>query len=234
LNQISKSILKRIAHISTTVFAFSGILFLASCGNNNKACRSKTEGIIEFDTKAVDENHPMASLAPSSATLKYKDQNFVMEMSSFGFNTSIFGNLQEKTMTQTVKFLDLKQACVEKEQDIKAENDEFKLKITETKETKQIAGLKCYKLKVSLVDSPQVTFDAYYTKDLGEGDFNKLTPYAQVKGMLMDYRAKRMGMEMHFQAKEVKKIMVEDASFEIPKDINYVSKATIRKTCNPI
>jgi hypothetical protein len=230
----SKSILVRISNINTTICSAFALVILSACGGGEKACTSKSEGVIEFDTKAVDENHPMASLAPSSATLKYKDENFVMEMSSFGFNTSIFGNLENKTMTQTVKFLDLKQACVEKEQDIKDENDEFKLKITETKETKQIAGLKCYKLKVSLVDSPQVTFDAYYTKDLGEGDFNKLTPYAQVKGMLMDYRAKRMGMEMHFKATEVKKIVVEDESFEIPKDINYVSKATIRKTCNPM
>lgn len=225
-------------NINTTLCSAFAAVILCTQGCSEpkveKASSSKNEGVIEFETKAVDENHPMASLAPSSAILKYKNADFVMEMSSFGFNTCIFGNLDKKTMTQTVKFLDLKQAYVEKEQDIKEENSEFKLKITETKETKQIAGLKCYKLKVSLVDSPQVTFDAYYTKDLGEGDFNKLTPYAQVKGMLMDYRAKRMGMEMHFKAKEVKKIMVEDGTFDLPKDVNYVSKATIRKTVNPI
>ncbi len=211
------------------------ILFTQSCGNKTeRAATSESEGVIEFETKAVDENHPMATLAPSSATLKYKNEHFVMEMSSFGFNTRIFGNLDLKTMTQTIKFLDLKQGYLEKEPDIKIENDEFKLKITETKETKQIAGLKCYKLKVSLVDSPQVTFDAYYTKDLGTGDFNKLTPYSQIKGMLMDYRAKRMGMEMHFKAKEVRKVSVDDESFDVPKDINYVSKAVIRQTVNPI
>lgn len=224
--------------INTTLFTvFAATLLLSfSCGDKKKetASTSGNEGVIEFETKAVDENHPMATLAPSSATLKFKNEHFVMEMSSFGFNTRIFGNLNQKTMTQTIKFLDLKQACVEKEQDIKEENDDFKLNITETKETKEIAGLKCIKLKVSLVDSPQVTFDAYYTKDLGEGDFNKLTPYAQVKGMLIDYRAKRMGMEMHFKAKEFRKITVEDESFDVPKDIDYVSKDVIRKTVNPI
>lgn len=225
------------SYINTTLCAAFAVvlLFTQSCGNKTeRACSSESEGVIEFETKAVDQNHPMATLAPSSATLKYKNEHFVMEMSSFGFNTRIFGNLDLKTMTQTIKFLDLKQGYLEKEPDIKMENDEFKLKITETKETKQIAGLKCYKLKVSLVDSPQVTFDAYYTKDLGTGDFNKLTPYSQIKGMLMDYRAKRMGMEMHFKAKEVRKVSVDDESFDVPKDINYVSKATIRQTVNPL
>jgi hypothetical protein len=226
-------------HINTSLLtASAAILFsLQSCKNNSESkaeSTSDSEGVIEFETKAVDNQHPMASLAPSSATLKYKDRHFVMEMSSFGFNTSIFGDLENKTMTQTIKFFDLKQACLEKEPDIKKENDDYKLNIQETKETKQIAGLKCYKLKVSLVDSPQVTFDAYYTKDLGTGDFNKLTPYAQVKGMLIDYRAKRMGMEMHFKAKEFKKVSVDDESFTIPKDVNFVSKETIRKTVNPL
>lgn len=228
-----------VRHIYTTLLLASAalVLSLQSCKSDDKASAdagSNTEGVIEFETKAVDQEHPMASLAPSSATLKYKDRHFVMEMSSFGFNTNIYGDLEKKTMTQTIKFFDLKQACLENESDIKKENDDFKIKIEETKETKQIAGLKCYKLKVSMVDSPQVTFDAYYTKDLGVGDFNKLSPYAQIKGMLIDYRAKRMGMEMHFKAKEVKHTLVDDESFTIPKDVNFVSKETIRKTVNPL
>lgn len=224
--------------IKLPLIAFIAFLFavLPSCKNENGVTErsSENEGVIEFETKAVDEEHPMATLVPSSATLKYKDANFVMEMSSFGFNTSIFGNLENKTMTQTITFMDLRQGCVEKEGDIKKENEDYKLNIQETKETKQIAGLKCYKLKVSLVDSPEVKFDAYYTKDLGIGDFNKLTPYASVKGMLMDYRAKRMGMEMHFKAKEVKSIGVADESFNLPQGITFVSKETIRKTVNPL
>jgi hypothetical protein len=224
--------------INTTLLTTAAaIMFsLQSCKNDGSVagCTSNSEGVIEFETNAVDAAHPMASLAPSSATLKYKDRQFVMEMSSFGFKTNIYGDLEKKTMTQTIKFFDLKQACLENEPDIKKENEDYKINIEETKETKQIAGLKCYKLKVSMVDSPQVTFDAYYTKDLGMGDFNKLTPYAQIKGMLMDYRAKRMGMEMHFKAKEVKNVTVEDASFTIPKDVNFVSKETIRQTVNPL
>lgn len=209
---------------------------MISCKNDTAATErsSDNEGVIEFETKAIDAEHPMANLVPNSATLKYKDENFVMEMSSFGFNTSIFGNLKKKTMTQTITFMDLRQGCVDKEGDINKENANYKLNIQETKETKQIAGLKCYKLKVSLVDSPEVKFDAYYTKDLGVGDFNKLTPYSQIKGMLMDYRAKRMGMEMHFKAKEVKSIGVADESFNLPTGITYVSRETLRKTVNPL
>jgi hypothetical protein len=231
--------LKKSSAITKQLLIASIAFFCAvmpSCKNDDAVAErsSENEGVIEFETKAVDVEHPMANLVPNSATLKYKDEHFVMQMSSFGFNTSIFGNLKKKTMTQTITFMDLKQGCVDKEGDIRKENEDYKLNIQETKETKQIAGMKCYKLKVSLVDSPQVKFDAYYTKDLGVGDFNKLTPYAQIKGMLMDYRAKRMGMEMHFKAKEVKSVGVADESFNLPVGITYVSRETLRKTVNPL
>ena len=72
------------------------------------------EGIIEFDTKAIDEQHPLYGLAPSSATLKYKKDKFAIEMSTMGmFNTAIIGDTKAKTVAQTVKFMDIKQACIE-------------------------------------------------------------------------------------------------------------------------
>ena len=117
---------------------------MPSCKNDDAVAErsSENEGVIEFETKAVDVEHPMANLVPNSATLKYKDENFVMQMSSFGFNTSIFGNLKKKTMTKTITFMDVKQGCVDKEGDIRKENEDYKLNMQENKENKQIEGMK--------------------------------------------------------------------------------------------
>lgn len=216
---------------SLTAFIFLSVITLTlvtSCGSSKAG--GANEGVIEFDTKAIDQTHPLAGLAPGSATLRFNNDKFVMEMSTMGmFNTSIIGNLTEKTMAQTVKFMDIKQACIETEKDIIAENDGYKLKIEETKETKKILGFKAHKLKVTMVDNPSIVFDAWYTKDLGMENCNALTPYAEVKGVLLDYRAKKMGMEMHFVAKKYDKVEVPESSFEIPAYMRIVSKEAMTK-----
>jgi hypothetical protein len=156
-----------------------------------------------------------------------------MEMSTMGmFNTMFICNQTNKTLTQMVKFLDIKQACIETEKDIKKENDDYKLKYEECKETKIIAGYKCSKIKVSMVNDPSVTFEAYYTKEMGVENVNALSPYQGVKGMLMQYRLKKMGLEMQFTAKSVKKADITDNTFEIPAYFKIVSKAEIEKIFN--
>jgi hypothetical protein len=202
---------------------------LQSCSGEEKL-GGNDEGVIEFDSKAVDQTHPLSGLAPGSAILKYKKDKFVIEMSTMGmFNTSVIGNLQDKTLIQTVKFMDIKQYCVENEADIKDENNAYKIKIEETKETKKLLGLKCHKLKVSMVDNPAITFDAWYTKDLGMENCNALTPYSAVKGVMLDYRIKKMGMEMRFMAKKVNHIEVPDNSFDVPATMKKVTKVEMQK-----
>ncbi len=200
----------------------------SSCSSDKSG--GSEEGIIEFDTKAIDEQHPLYGLAPSSATLKFKKEKFAIEMSTMGmFNTAIIGDNKAKTVAQTVKFMDIKQACIENEKDIITENLDFALKIEETKDTKKIMGLKAHKIKVTMAANPTITFDAWYTKELGMEDCNALTPYSQVKGVLLDYRIKKMGLEMHFIAKSIKKVEVPDNTFEIPASMKIVSKEEMAK-----
>lgn len=203
--------------------------FLTSCGNDAKS-GSKGEGLIEFDTKGVDPTHPLYGFAPSAATFKFKGEKFIIEMSTMGmFNTSVIVDNKAKTIAQTVKFLDIKQACIENEQDLVEENADYVLKIEETNETKKIIGLKCYKAHVTKVSEPNVKFDVWYTKELGMENINALTPYAQLKGVLMDYRVKKMGMELHFAAKSHKDIAIPDNAFDIPASMKIVPKSEMEE-----
>ncbi len=203
------------------------LLSSSSCKQN---AGGDNEGVIEFDTKGVDESHPLYGLAPSTATLKFKQDKFALEMSTMGiFNTTIIGDLTAKTLAQTVKFMDIKMACIEKENEITADNQDFEIKFEETKETKKIANQKCYKIKVTMVKNPAVTFDAWYTKDLGLPNCNDLNPYKGVPGVLLDYRIKKMGLEMHFVAKSTKSIEVSDNTFEIPAYMKIVNKEEMAK-----
>jgi hypothetical protein len=220
----------------TKVFICAGffllLAFITSCQDDSKS-GGKGEGILEYDTKGVDPNHPLFTFAPSSATMKFKPEKFIIEMSTMGmFNTSVIVDSKAKTIAQTVKFLDIKQACIEKEADLAPSNEEYALKLEETKETKKIAGLKCYKVKATKIHEPNVSFDVWYTKELGSETCNALTPYAQLKGILMDYRIKKMGMELHFLAKSYKNVEIPDQAFEIPAAMKIVPKEEMEKFIN--
>jgi hypothetical protein len=209
------------------ILAFMGLAFTFCKNSTDKVM---DEGIIEYDTKVVDENHPLAGLAPSSATLKFKNDKFIMEMSTMGmFNTMFICNITNKTLTQMVKFMDVKQACIENEKDIAQENALYKLKIEETKETKIIAGYKCTRVKITMVEDPSVVFDAYYTKEMGMEMVNSLSPYAGIKGMLMQYRLKKMGLEMQFTARSVKQADIPENTFEVPAYFKIVSRDEMKK-----
>lgn len=198
--------------------------------NSGKAVQ---EGIIEYDAKVVDFNHPLAELAPGAATLKFKSDKLEMEMTAMGmFKNTYVCNLTDKTIIQMVNFLDLKQASIDNEAEIIKENDAYKLIIEETNETKVIAGYKCKKIKVKKVSNPSVAFDAYYTSEMGSDKMNELSPYSGVKGMLMQYRLSKMGLEMEFTAKSVKKAKISDDSFEIPRNFKRITKEEMQKFFN--
>ncbi|MES2678724.1 MAG: hypothetical protein V4635_02515 [Bacteroidota bacterium] len=220
--------MSNLKHIARTLVVANIILLFTACGSSGTG--GKDEGVIEFDTKGVDEKHPLYGLAPSSATLKFKGDKFAIEMSTMGmFNTAIIGDAKAKTITQTVKFLDIKQACIQNENDIKADNLDFALKLDETGETKKIINLKCYKVHATKVNEPNVSFDVWYTKELGMENCNALTPYAQLKGVLLDYRVKKLGLEMHFLAKHYEQALVPDNTFEIPPSMKIISQEEMAK-----
>lgn len=208
---------------------FGLCLLFSFCGTNFTG-KAANEGVIEYETKVINESHPLAGLAPTSATLKFKDDKFYMEMSALGmFNTMFVCDLTKKTLTQMVKFLDMKQACIESENDIIQENNAYKLTYKETKETKEIAGYKCKKIVITMVNDPSIVFDAYYTNEMGAENINSLSPYNGIKGMLMQYRLKKMGLELEFTAKKVINEKIPDSTFELPAYFKIVSAEEMKQ-----
>ena len=198
-------------------------LIASSCNYTNP--KFINEGVIEYDAKVVDENHPMAGLAPGKMTVRFKNNLFAAEMSTMGvFTTTFIANPTKKTLIQLVKVFEIKQASIDNEKAIQAENDNYKLEFEETKETKEIAGYKCKKVIAKLVDDPTVKFDVFYTEELNVTAPNFSNPYSKIKGMLMEYRLKKFGLEMTFTAIGVKKEEVPDETFELPAYYKVISK----------
>lgn len=217
-----KHLLKR-PILNNLFFFFAAVLFLASCSGNDP--KFINEGVIEYDAKVVDVNHPMATLAPGSMTVKFKDDMFSSEMSTMGvFTTTFIANPKKKTMTQMVKVFEEKTACIENEKMIAEENAKYKLNLEETKETKMIAGYKCRKVIATMADDPTIKFDVYYTEGLNVKSANFSNPYSSLKGMLMQFRLKKFGLEMEFTAKSVKKEDIPESTFELPAYYKIISK----------
>jgi hypothetical protein len=208
---------------------------LASCGNSKRTESSLTEGVIEYNAEVVDQAHPMAGLAPSTATVKFKDNKLQVEMSTMGiFNTTFISNPAKRTLSQMVKFMDIKNACIQNEADLVKENKDYELKLEEVKATKKIAGYNCKKIKATMVNDPNITFDVYYTDELGLDSINNIGPYRQVKGMLMQYRLKKLGLEMCFTATAVKKEEIKDEDFEVPAYYKIVTRSEMEKLFDDI
>lgn len=213
-----------------SLFVTALVILFTSCGGSKKAENALTEGVIEYKADVVDETHPMAGLAPGEATVKFKNNNLMVELSVMGvLNTRFVSIPANNTLSQMVKFLDIKSACIESQKDLDLANKDYELKFEETKETKKIAGYLCKRVKTSFVNDPSITFDTYYTTDLGLDSINNVGPYRQLKGMLMQYRLKKLGLEMCFTATAVKQEEISDTEFEIPTYYKIITRPEMDK-----
>ncbi len=215
--------------IALFIVLICAFIFTSCGGDKPKVENSLTEGVIQYKADVVDATHPMAGLAPGEATVKFKNNNLMVELSVMGvLNTRFVSMPSNGTLSQMVKFLDIKSACIETREDL-CKDKEYELKFEETKDTKKIAGYLCKRVKTSFVNDPTVTFDTYYTSDLGLDSINNVGPYKQLKGMLMQYRLKKLGLEMCFTATSVKEEEINDTEFEIPTYYKIITRPEMDK-----
>ena len=214
-----------------SLLSFSVICF--SCGGSRRSENSINEGVIEYKANVINEHHPLASFAPSTATVKIKNDKWILEMSTMGiFNIYFSCNLENKTLAQMIKYMDIKNACVETDSMLIEENNKYKLTFKETNETKLIAGYKCKKVIATKVSDPSEVFDVYYTPDIGPENSNALTPYKELKGMPLDYRVLRLGLEIHFIATCVKSEEIKDTEFDVPSYYKILTRPEFDKEFN--
>ncbi|GAB4208676.1 MAG: hypothetical protein Fur0023_20430 [Bacteroidia bacterium] len=203
--------------------------FFVSC-NSPILHNKKSEGVIEYKVEAVDKTHPLAGLAPDKAVLKFKDDKYMIEMSTMGvFKTTFILDGNKKTLTETIKFMDIKNACIENQEDLIKEANLSPLKFKSTNEEKKIAGYKAKKLIAYYVYNPQDSFEVLYTTQLEPQNIYDLSAYKGINGMLMKYRLKKWGLELEFTAQKVSLEQVPEEEFELPSYYKIVSKEEMEK-----
>ena len=218
---------------SKYIFWFTLSIFiwtLYSCDQTKQTETRFSEGIITYKTTVVDKNNPLANFAPGSATVFFKNNSLHVDMNVMGvLKTSFISNALDNTLIQTVDFFDIKQACIQNENELVRDNKDYQIIFEETNETKLIAGYTCKKVNATMADQPNNAFSVYYTNELGNDSINFLSPYSAIKGMLMEYRLKKLGLELCFTATEVKKKSIGVDVFEIPNKYKVVSREEMNK-----
>jgi GLPGLI family protein len=205
------------------------IVLLSACGANNSDKIS--EGVIEYDAMVVDQSNPMASMAPNKMIFHFKENKACAEMSAgMGlFATSFISDPETRSLTQLLKLMTKKFSLKQNAAEIKAELAQLPVEIKKLKETKMIAGYKCRKAHVKMLDDSGSEFDIYYSNDFSIKDPNFCTPFHEIDGVLMEYQMKKFNLEMKFTAKTVKREEVEEAVFEIPADYKAISQKEMKE-----
>ena len=209
------------------LIAFSSAVWL-SCGNPPKEDSRISEGVISFDAEPVDPSSPMAEMAPSKMTVKFKNNKTVVQMSAgMGFlMLSFISDPETKTFTQMLKLTGSPWKVVTQNyEELQKENELFNLEIIPSNQTKMIAGYNCKKARVHYKGGDPRDYDIYYTNELNIKNSNFANPYYKLDGVLLEYRIKKAGLEMQFVATSVTKEEVEDSNFEIPLDSKVITAA---------
>ncbi|MCX7954198.1 MAG: DUF4412 domain-containing protein [Bacteroidales bacterium] len=166
-----------------------------------------TEGEIDANVKAA---------LPLEVTLSVKGPKSLIEMQTAYGKQSVISNSETKEQIVLIDMMGQKFAVTStKEENEKALAELTPYKITQTNETKKIAGYDCIKYEVS---NENEKYDFYVAKDLIVNNLNWNTPYKEINGVLMEYcqKNKDYGVTVKYTAKEVRKSKIKDKVFEIP------------------
>ncbi len=185
-----------------------------------------SEGRIEYDVAVLNSNGSiMADMIPQKMTVRFKNDKSSSTMSAgMGlFYTSFISNPENGTNTVCMKLLNKKMVAVQNSFDIERENGEFAYDFIPTKETKTIAGYKCFKVHVKPKTSDQKGFDIYYTKELDFKKPNFANPFYKIDGVLMEYQFEKFGYELRFHATAVVNEEISDDNFTYTADHKKIS-----------
>jgi hypothetical protein len=193
-------------------------------------CTSRTtgarEGVIEYEIaypESIVKDNFFAGMLPTKMLMKFKDDVTRSEVKvGMGIMVlSFIANPDNEQVSTLFDVVDKKWAFVMDGSELKEENekhDTYKIKYTD--EVKEIAGFKC---KKAIIESREVSFPVYYTKDIGIKNPNWWTYFNEIDGTLMEYSIKTKEIEMKLTASGVYEEKQDSSLFSIPPAYNLVA-----------
>jgi GLPGLI family protein len=220
--------------INTRYFFYIAFLIVALC---SPACKNGMTGGDQISEGEIiygvtyDPKNMMANLMPSEMKLKFKGDKIYSDLStSMGlFTMTLIADSRQKKLVQLVKVLNDRKSVVYTQNDVKQMLDEEpKIKIEKLNETKEIAGYKCKKARITYTERKDLQgFDIYYTDRIKIKDANWYSPFKEIDGVILEYQISRYNIDMKLSAKAVTPSKVEDALFTVPGDYKVSTRKEI-------
>ncbi len=180
------------------------------------------EGKILYDIETGKDLDPRAQMMmPKKSAFYVKGNKSRMEAElPMGMSNVTITDLERKTTTNLLNLLGSKYAIEEPlKEEYGTESKSFR--ISNTKETKTIAGYICKKAQLTYIDTvtgEERNVDAWFTDEIITNTRLIEQSFDQLKGTLMEFSVTQEGLSMRLIAKEVIPQVVADKMFDIPTD----------------
>jgi hypothetical protein len=201
------------------------VALIAPYGCHKSPFDGLQEGKVVYDVTIEGEgmNPMMKAMMPSEVTT-YFNNNKTCTVISMGMNmmeTRLISDAVNFKYTTLISAMGKKIAMVlDKKQVAENYTDRVDLKVVQTGEEKEIAGVKCHQAMIT--DSTDHTYPVYYTQDLALSNPNWSSPFRDIDGLLMEYSISFGGMIMKLKAKEIVNTQVDASLYEIPEGYEII------------
>ncbi|MFI5221253.1 MAG: DUF4412 domain-containing protein [Bacteroidia bacterium] len=197
------------------------------------------EGLVEFEItypEMTSDMKDMEGMLPKAMTVFFKNEKSRAEMQTVMGTTVNIGNSITKESILLLDMMGKKIAMKINEDSLMNDPKGLKnaypdLKITQTTETKMIAGYTCRKAIVTYTESGKPEhIDCFYTDELpmmSLGSDRKM--FKGIKGFLMEFSMKQGGMTMKIKAKTISSKKVSDDKFMVPSDYQVVTQEQLQE-----
>ncbi|OFX45216.1 MAG: hypothetical protein A2046_05210 [Bacteroidetes bacterium GWA2_30_7] len=209
------------------------ILSLALIINfNNLSAQKSTDfqGTVTYNVAVEGELDAMTKAQiPTEMTQTYKGNKVRTEQKSSMGSTIIITDNETKITTILLDMMGNKMAITQTKEDAdKALQEMPEVKVTNSEETKTIAGYNCKKATVEMTGEEKSVLDVYYTNEIIVNNPNSLSFFKDIKGVLLEYTQSAGEIKMKFTAKKVKKAKVKKSIYKIPEGYQQLTQEQFR------
>lgn len=210
------------------VAILTALALVWSCNGGMKG-DDKTEGVILYDLTypGYSADNIFTSMFPNTMEFTFKGSSTRTEMktSMAVFSTILLADHAQKKLIHLVKIANKISGLELDSAQVMAEYGQLPggLHVSFTDSVKEIAGYACKNAVITFDNDPNRIYSLYYTDQIHIPEPNWCTPYHAIKGVLLEARVNKFGIEMHMKAREVKFQAVDESLFHVPSDYQRIS-----------
>lgn len=191
-----------------------------------------SSGKIIFDISYPESHMDESTKAnlPKESIMYFKNDKVKVEINMPMGKTTVISNNTTGDGIMLMNMMGNKMAVkMDKDDILKEKSSIGKATVSQTRESKVIAGYTCYKAVITIpTKDGDKTFDAWYTHEIkAKNSFS--SQIEGVDGFMMEFINNQNGMNMKMTARSVEAIDITDSEFDIPEGYEVKTMEDLKK-----